>query len=190
MTEYNCIKFYVNFIKVLCKIDLSLQLKFNIIMMKKYITLVVLTLVFIGCKPKQTVTNTKLDMKSEVAIKGNWSVASVTYPGSDFIKVTSFDVADSKCFIGSNWKFISNNNKGDMALTSVSCTAFSSPITWYINKDGNMVLKIINEAKAKRVGEGYILRVANQTENSFQLIDKINVGGKIVDVVYQFQRAN
>lgn len=158
--------------------------------MKKSITLVLLTLIFIGCKPKQTVANTKLDMKSEVAIKGNWSVSSVTYPGSEYIKVTSFDVADSKCFIGSNWKFVSNNNKGDMALTSASCMGFSSPITWYINKDGNMVLKILNETKAKRVVDGYILRVANQTESSFQLIDKINVGGKIVDVVYQFQRAN
>jgi hypothetical protein len=158
--------------------------------MKKYISLVVLTIVYIGCKPNQTITNTKLDMKDEVAIKGNWSVASINYPGSEYIKVTSFDVADSKCFIGSNWKFISNNNNGDMALTSSSCTGFSSPITWYINKEGNMVLKIINEAKAKRVVDGYILRVANQKENSFQLIDKINVGGKIVDVVYQFQRTN
>jgi hypothetical protein len=30
----------------------------------------------------------------------------------------------------------------------------------------------------------------NQTETSFQLIDKITVGGKLTDVVYQFQKAN
>jgi hypothetical protein len=29
---------------------------------------------------------------------------------------------------------------------------------------------------------------ANQTETSFQLIDKITVGGKLTDVVYQFQK--
>jgi glutathione peroxidase-family protein len=33
------------------------------------------------------------------------------------------------------------------------------------------------------------LHVANQTETSFQLIDKITVGGKLTDVVYQFQKS-
>jgi hypothetical protein len=90
--------------------------------------------------------------------------------------------------VGSTWKFISNNNKGEMALTNSNCTSFSSPITWYINKDGNFVMKIINDTKAKKVLDGFILKVANQTETSFQLIDKANVGGKMIDVTYQFQR--
>ena len=156
--------------------------------MKKSVILLLLMVFFVGCKPKQTVTNTKLDTKSEVAIKGNWTVTSVTYLGSEYIKVNSFDLADSKCFVGSTWKFISNNNKGEMALTNASCTAFSSPITWYINKNGNFVMKIINDTKAKKVLEGYILTIANSTENSFQLMDKVNVGGQFVNVTYQFNR--
>ncbi|RAR75673.1 lipocalin family protein [Flavobacterium aciduliphilum] len=156
--------------------------------MKKGLVVLLMMIAFTSCKPQQNVTSTKLDTKSEVAIKGNWTLSSVTYLGSEYIKVTSFDIADSKCFIGSTWKFISNNNKGEMALTSSNCPAFSSPITWYINKEGKFVMKIINETKAKNVLDGYILSVANQTESSFQLIDQVNVGGKIVDVVYQFQR--
>lgn len=156
--------------------------------MKKSVILLLLMVFFVGCKPKQTLTNTKLDTKSEVAIKGNWTVTSVTYPGSEYIKVNSFDLADSKCFVGSTWKFISNNNKGEMALTNASCTAFSSPITWYINKEGNFVMKIINDTKAKKVLEGYILTISNSTENSFQLMDKVNVGGQFVNVTYQFNR--
>jgi len=140
-----------------------------------------------GCK-SQSVTNTKVDLKSQVSIRGDWSITAVTYPGSDYIKITSFDLADSKCFVGSNWKFIANNNKGDMALNSPNCTSFTSPITWYINKEGNFVMKIINDTKAKKVVDGFILRIANQNETSFQLIDKVNVGGKLVDVVYQFQK--
>lgn len=156
--------------------------------MKKSLILLLLTLLFVGCKPKQTVTNTKLDTKSEIAIKGNWTITAVTFPGSDYIKVNSFDLADSKCFVGSTWRFISNNNKGEMALNTTSCTAFSSPITWYINKDGNFVMKIINDTKAKDVLEGYILTIANSTESSFQLMDKVNVGGQFINVVYQFNR--
>jgi hypothetical protein len=78
-----------------------------------------------------------------------------------------------------------------MALTKANCMAFSSPITWFVNNDGQFVLKVLNAGeKARKVKEGYILSVANQTESSFQLVDKIDVAGKMTDVVYQFQKVN
>ena len=158
--------------------------------MKKIILLAVMSLTMFACKTS-SVTNSKLDRKAEVAMKGNWIISSVSYPGSEYIKVNSFQLADSKCFEGSAWKFVSNNNKGTMDLTSASCAAFSSPITWFVNEEGQFVLKVLNAGeKAKKVRDGYVLAVANQTESSFQLIDKINVGGKMTDVVYQFQKTN
>lgn len=156
--------------------------------MKKVFLLAVLSLMLFSCKTT-SVTSKKLDKTSQVGIKGDWVISSVTYPGSDYIKVNSFDIADSKCFEGSTWKFISNNNKGNMALTSASCTTFSSPITWFINKEGQFILKVLDAGeKAKKVRSGYVLHIANQTETSFQLIDKINVGTKATDVIYQFQK--
>jgi len=165
--------------------------------MKKIITLLLLTVLLFACKSKSGTTaapvksdpvaSTKLDKSSQVAIKGNWVITSVTYPGSDYIKVNSFQIADSKCFVGSTWNFISNNNKGDMTLTKSDCPAFTSPIVWSINKEGVFVLKIVEAGtKSKAVTQGYLLRFGNQTENSFQLIDKINVGGQDKEVTYQF----
>ena len=90
--------------------------------------------------------------------------------------------------MGSQWKFISNNNKGEFALNQGSCPAYSSPITWFINDEGKFVMKILEESKAKKVKEGYVLSVANVTESTFELIDTANVGGKSVQVVYQFVR--
>jgi hypothetical protein len=152
---------------------------------------------FFACKSASSTASTdttlskKLDRPTQVALKGNWVLTNVSYPGSDYIKVNSFDLADSKCFIGSTWSFISNNNKGTMALTSPSCTSFSSPIVWSINNQGMFILKILDAGeKAKKVRDGYLLKVAGVTESSFQLIDNINVGGQVKDVVYQFQRAN
>jgi hypothetical protein len=155
--------------------------------MKKSLLLLLITITMIGCK-SQSVTNTNVDNKVERIIKGDWTVTNVSFPGSDYIKVTSFDLVDSKCFLGSTWKFVSNNNKGTMTLNDASCISFSSPITWYINQEGNFVMKIINDYKAKKVNQGYILRVANVTETSFELIDKINVGGSMKEVTYQFQK--
>lgn len=155
--------------------------------MKKSILLIAFAIVLFACK-SQSVTNTKVDNKTERVIKGNWNITNVSFPGSEVLKVTSFDLADSKCFINSSWNFVSNNNKGTLTLRDASCISFSSPITWFINKDGNFVMKILNDYKAKKVDQGYVLRVANVTETSFQLVDKINVGGSIKEIVYQFQK--
>ncbi|SEA90143.1 Lipocalin-like domain-containing protein [Flavobacterium gillisiae] len=158
--------------------------------MKKILFLTAMALVLFSCK-STSATDTKLDKGAQVAMKGNWVISSVTYPGSEYIKVNSFEIADSQCFVGSTWKFVSNNNKGNMALTKYDCPVFSSPITWFVNKNGEFVLKVLDaDIKAKKVREGYVLHVANQTENAFQLIDKGNVEGKTISVVYQFQRAN
>jgi hypothetical protein len=158
--------------------------------MKKLILMTVFAVTFLSCK-STSVTNTKLDNKTERLIKGNFVVSSVDYPGSEYIKVNSFGLADSQCFEGSTWKFVSNNNKGEMALTKSGCPAFSSPITWFVNKDGQFVLKVLDAGeKAKKVKDGYVLNIANATESSFQLVDKIDVGGKMTDVVYQFTKVN
>ena len=155
--------------------------------MKKFILLTALAVLILSCKSKSA-TETSLDSKTQVAMKGNWIIASVTYPSSNVIKVTSFDTADSQCFVGSKWKFVSNNNKGNFSLNSPKCTSYSTPITWFVNKDGQFVMKILDESKARKVKDGYVLKVANLTDNSFQLIDQINVAGKATDVVYQFNR--
>jgi hypothetical protein len=155
--------------------------------MKKFILIGLFSVLILSCKSKSA-TGTGLDKKTQVAMKGNWTVTSVTYPSSDVIKVTSFDLADSKCFVGSQWKFISNNNKGSLALNSANCTAYTTPITWFINKDGQYVMKILDASKARKVKDGYVLRVANINDNAFQLIDQVDVLGKTIDVVYQFNR--
>jgi HKD family nuclease len=72
---------------------------------------------------------------------------------------------------------------------AAGCDSYSSDISWYINKDGKFVLKFLDEElKAKKVKQGYILTVANQTETSFQLLDGIDVGKKRVNLVYQFEK--
>lgn len=155
--------------------------------MKKIVLLFAAMVLVFACK-SQSVTGTKLDMKKEVALKGDWVIASVNYPGSEYIKVTSFNIEDSNCFVGSEWRFISNNNKGEMKLTKEKCSGYSTPITWYINKEEKFVIKFLEGVKAKNMNAGYVLNIDNITENAFQLVDYVNVGGKSTKVVYQFNR--
>lgn len=147
--------------------------------MKKILFLFVSFAFLVSCK-------STLDTKSQTGIKGNWTITKVSYVGSDVMKVNSFNIADSKCFEGSLWNFVPNNNKGTMQLTKSGCPAFSSPIVWTITKTGDFTLKITEGDKAKNVTHGYFLKVRNQTENSFQLVDNVNVGGKNTEIIYQF----
>jgi len=96
--------------------------------MRKTLLVCILAVMVFACKsaPVEPATQTpvsnaptsKLDRSTQVGMKGNWQITSVTFPGSEYIKVNSFNLADSKCFIGSTWNFISNNNKGTMTLNS------------------------------------------------------------------------
>lgn len=158
--------------------------------MKKIILLCTLAVVMFACK-STSATSTNTDRKAQVNMKGNWEISSVTYPGSQYVKVNSFQLADSECFVGSKWKFVSNNNKGSMAIAKPGCLSFSSPITWFVNNDKQFVLKVLSAGeKAKKVRDGYVLRLDNQSDTSFQLVDKIDVAGKMTDVVYQFNKVN
>lgn len=153
--------------------------------MKKLFYLIIISISFINCK---TADSSKLDSKTTYSLKGNYQVTDVSFEGSNMFKINVFEVADSKCFIGSNWNFIANNNKGNMILNASNCPSFESKITWFINKEGNFVLKILDENKARKVTEGYVLGLRNATDNGFQLVERVNVGGKMTDLVFQFNK--
>lgn len=159
--------------------------------MKRLLLLFMLPLFMLACKSSAPTTNLapKSDRSTQSEIKGNWQITSVNYPGAEYFKLNSFQIADSKCFVGSEWSFISNNNKGSMRLNSGNCPAFTSEIVWSIDKDGKFGLKFIDSGiKSKNVTQGYLLRIANQTESSFQLIDLVNIGGQNKEVIYQFEK--
>jgi hypothetical protein len=75
-----------------------------------------------------------------------------------------------------------------MTLNATGCPEFSSPIIWSVSKEKMFSLKIINDLKAKEVKVGYYLLLQNQTEKSFELSDRINVGGKLTEILYHFER--
>jgi hypothetical protein len=161
--------------------------------MNKILLVFTIALLLFSCKTKSVVESTtaKTDGKIQSELKGNWKITGVTYPGSGYIKVNSFQIADSKCFVGSSWQFIPNNNKGTMSLNHADCPAFNSSIVWSINKEGVFTLKFIESGvKSKSVNQGYMLKIANQTPASFQLIDQINVGGQSKEITYQFEKVN
>ena len=152
--------------------------------MKKLVLIVLGSFLLASCAAK-------VDNKAQVGIKGNWQISNVSYTGSNLFNIKSFQIADSKCFEGSTWRFISNNNTGNMSLTKAGCPAVDGDFKWTITPNQDFTLKFIGEGeKAKKVTAGFFLKVRNQTENQFQLVDQANIAGKMTDVVYTFNRIN
>jgi hypothetical protein len=161
--------------------------------MNKFLLALVFLATLYNCKSSapSSIISPKTDKASQSRLSGTWQITNIVYPGSQFIEVTSFQIADSKCFIGSTWNFISNNNKGTITLNGSGCEAYNARIVWSIDKTGNFGFKLIDTGvKSKSVTQGFLLRMANQSENSFQLIDRINVGGQFKDITYQFGKVN
>ena len=161
--------------------------------MKKILLILSVSILLFACKtPSPTAQVTaKTDGKLQSGLKGNWKITSVTFPNSNYIKVNSFQIADSKCFVGSSWQFVPNNNKGTMSINSADCQSFSSAIVWSINKEGTFSLKFIDSGvKSKKVTQGYLLKLANQSESSFQLVDQVDIAGQPKEITYQFEKVN
>lgn len=150
--------------------------------MKKVLAIGILSVAMFSCK---TATNTKNDVPTQIKLKGEWTLTNVEYPSG--YKVTSFHVADAKCFEGSQWKFVSNNNSGTVTLNHPGdCPAFNSRIIWNIKQDGTFNLKFIGDEKAKHITTGYNLTVSNITDNTFELIDSSTEA----TIVYSFTKNN
>jgi len=160
------------------------NIKEKLIVMKKLAFMFLGSLLLAGCAAK-------VDTKAQVGIKGNWEITQVSYSGSNLFTLKSFQIADSKCFVGSKWRFISNNNSGTMALNQSGCPAVEGDFKWTITPNQDFTLKFVGEGeKAKNVTAGFFLKLRNQSENQFQLVDNTNIGGKPTEVVYTFNRIN
>lgn len=150
--------------------------------MKKIILLLIVSYMLLSCKATY-------NRAEETPLKGSWTVTSVNYSEKN-IRVKAFNFADAQCFVNSVWSFIPNNHTGNVAIYQTKdCPAAESNITWFIDQNQNFNVKIVGSGeKAKNVYDGYILSLANQTENSFNLIQSASLEGKPVQITYVFSK--
>jgi predicted small secreted protein len=115
-----------------------------------------------SCSPKQGVTQ---DI-NKAAVKGNWVLTDIKYEGiPDKAKVTVFDEADAKCFIGSQWVLPDNYAMGSYTLSSTEngCNPVTQKIAWSLTKQGGVTMfgfkKLYSGDKDKNVTDGYRVQV-------------------------------
>ena len=122
-------------------------------------------------------------------LKGNWEVTSVDYEKG--YKIKPFDEgADAKCFVGSQWNLVPNNNTGSYSLSGGGdCPTVTRAIKFDVNSEKQFSFKVIDAGvKAKNVTAGYVLDFQNQTPTTFTLVQNVPFEGKILKVYYNFTK--
>lgn len=143
-----------------------------------------------SCSPKQGVTQ---DI-TKSSVKGNWVLTDVKYEGiPDNAKVTVFDEASAKCFIGSQWTLPDNWAGGSYALSSTDngCSPVTQKIAWTLTKSNGVTLfgfkKLFSGDKAKNVTEGYRMEVTG-AGSIMTWRANVNFEGNNAAIIYTLQR--
>ena len=153
--------------------------------MKNIVYIIIASVFFISCKSTSAVDN-NVDYEAQRNVKGDWIISNIEYPNSNYIQVNHFDIAKSDCFTNSTWNFVSNNNKGTVVFPN-NCAATRN-ITWYINRDGQMVLKFLNSESSRKTETGYVVDYIPVNANSFILRDKAMISNSTVQIEINFTR--
>ncbi len=133
--------------------------------------------------------------KSEgVNLNGKWMVSDMRLEGvnnpGDY-KITMFDDVSSSCLAGSEWFLTESGNATYSIAESADCVAGVRPIHWSVKKDNSVQyfqLKHIDEAKARKVADGYRLELSNVTKTGFTLREPTMIGNNTAYVVMDFTK--
>ena len=129
-------------------------------------------------------------------LSGTWMLNDVSYENaSGNFKSTLFNDAEDICFEGSEWFFRDNNSTGRYTIApSTLCNGGDRYIRWSVVKNpenytSQLQFKPI-DAKNKDIsgGLGYRLNITNLTANEMTLKSNATVDGKVVNVVYSFNK--
>lgn len=149
--------------------------------MKRIVVFLFTVALLASCGPGK-----KIARQAEKSFKGDWTLTNVSYPNnSGFVDVTLLGDASTKCFVNSDWHFVSNNNKGTYVLNNAGCGDGERAFVWDVqvaDADSGLydfTLKPVGEGEnARKVSTGYRMNLASLDENSMVWEQTVSYEGK------------
>jgi len=156
--------------------------------MKKSI-LVLVVILFTSCSASKTVRAAKK------VIKGNWVLSNVAYDTKGTLKVDLFNEASAKCYEGSNWQFIPNNNTGTYTIDNGNCNTGKRHFIFTISETDQanglyaFLLKPTNaKGKSETNNKGFRLRLTQLSETTMQWQQAVPANGKPFNITMNFTK--
>ncbi|MDD3458018.1 MAG: hypothetical protein PHO74_00840 [Weeksellaceae bacterium] len=158
--------------------------------MKKFLFLgVVSMLILTSCAGSKVVVDNEKNMR------GDWTITNVSFVGIDEAHVNAkvFDEADPKCYIGSDWHLVQNNNSGNYTMNGPgNCPGGTTNIKWFVSEEGGNVYfnfkRIYDGEKPKNVLDGYRLKITANDGSYMVMRQDISFEGKIIGINYSFSK--
>ena len=158
---------------------------------KNLLSIIALTAVLAACSSSKQARTIKSN------VDGNWQLQTVETEGiAGTVKVQVFNEADMSCFVGSMWKFNSNNSLGSYNLSKNAgdCFAIKRDFRWSIFEQADMPSQLQFkrlDAKLKEIDgndAGYRLRVIQATETNMQLKLDITFENRPAAILFNYVR--
>lgn len=158
-------------------------------MKKIFLFGIISILTFTSCAESKAV----LDTGKEV--RGDWTITDVTFDGinQSYVNAKVFDEADPKCYIGSHWHLIQNNNSGFYTLTgSANCPSGTTNLKWFITDEGGNKYfnfkKVYEGEKPKNVVSGYRMKIQSSSDSYMIMQQEIPFEGGKISINYTFTK--
>ncbi|RUA12803.1 MAG: hypothetical protein DSY82_00275 [Flavobacteriia bacterium] len=165
--------------------------------MKKTFYIIIFAFLLISCSSTKTTSN-GTSKTSKKMLKGTWQVTNLRFVGEKGIyKANLFDIADSACFIGSEWVFIPNNGSGKFTINGTSnCEASVNRIHWSFYEPGDgsyqFQFKFVDEKNKPldAANRGYRAKIDQIDENSMILRVATTYEDNPFDVLMTFNKVS
>jgi len=155
--------------------------------MKRVLALLLFSTLVFSCGPKVV-------KESRKVIKGYWSLDDISYSESGKFNIQLLQDTSAECFMGSQWRFIPNNNTGTYSINNGDCPTgdryFIFDIVQMNAETGlyDFMLKPTNEKYKSETNAGFRLNLVQLTETSMKWNQTVSLEGKPFTITMKFSK--
>jgi hypothetical protein len=144
----------------------------------KRVILLFLAIGLISCGSSKTIRNSK------TAIKGNWTLSTLTFSKTGKYNVTLLNDTSKNCFEGSTWQFVPNNNTGTYSINDLSCSTGIRSFVFTIQEVNSetgvydFLLKPTDERNNSETNQGFRFSIKALSDTTMQWQQTIMADGE------------
>lgn len=159
--------------------------------MKKIIFLTLFVAGFlVSCGTSKTVRTSKKIMK------GAWTLNDISYDKYGTFRITFFNDVTKDCLIGSDWKFVSNNNTGVYTVQNANCITGDRNFIFTIDEINeetglyDFLLKPVDGKGKSASNRGYRLKLIQLSNTNMTWEQAASLDGKTIKMTLNFSKKN
>jgi len=132
--------------------------------------------------------------QSKTAIKGNWTLSTITFSKTGKYNVTLLNDTSKNCFEGSTWQFVPNNNTGTYTINDLSCSTGIRNFVFTIQEVNpetglyDFLLKPTDERHKSDTNQGFRFSLKELSDTTMKWQQTLTVEGSPFTITMNFTK--